>query len=223
MGAAVAPAVGTAFGSSAVASMAAAPVFTAVAAAPVASAIATPAIFTTPAALGGGLAGGGGLMGGLTSAFSAIKPYMSLISAGSQLLQGYQAYQTGQAQAQMYRLQKLELQARNEKTKVDAIRASNLAYQKYLESQGTAIAAGYAGGVQSFDGSAALVQTVGGKRLGADIFDIKYNNMIAQTFGKAQQSLLSTAADSASSGSYYDLLIGAGKAAYTYEKTRVPV
>jgi hypothetical protein len=38
MGAAVAPAVGTAFGSSAVASMAAAPVFTAAAAAPIASA-----------------------------------------------------------------------------------------------------------------------------------------------------------------------------------------
>ena len=222
MGAAVAPAIGTAFGSGAISSIAAAPVFSAVAAAPIASAIATPAIFTTPAALGGGLASSGGLMGGLTSAFSAIKPYMSLINAGTQVLQGYQAYQSGQAQAAMYRMQALELKAKNEKLKVDAIRQSNLAYRKYLEAQSGAIAYGYAGGVSGFSGSALLAQTVGGKRLGTDIYDIQYNNMVGQTFGNAQASLLSTAAESASTGSYYDLMIGAGKGIYAYEQTRVP-
>jgi hypothetical protein len=222
MGAAVAPAIGTAFGSGAISSIAAAPVFSAVAAAPIASAIATPAIFTTPAALGGGLASSGGLMGGLTSAFNAIKPYMSLINAGTQVLQGYQAYQSGQAQAAMYRMQALELKAKNEKLKVDAIRQSNLAYRKYLEAQSGAIAYGYAGGVSGFSGSALLAQTVGGKRLGTDIYDIQYNNMVGQTFGNAQASLLSTAAESASTGSYYDLMIGAGKGIYAYEQTRVP-
>jgi hypothetical protein len=217
MGAAVAPAVGTAFGSSAVASMAAAPVFTAAAAAPIAavgSSMMMSPLIMAPA--------GGGLMGGLASAFSAIKPYMSLISAGTQVLQGYQAYQSGQAQAAMYRMQALELKAKNEKLKVDAIRQSNLAYRKYLEAQSGAIAYGYAGGVSGFSGSALLAQTVGGKRLGADIYDIQYNNMVGQTFGNAQASLLNTAAESASTGSYYDLMIGAGKGIYAYEQTRVP-
>jgi hypothetical protein len=217
MGAAVAPAVGTAFGSSAVASMAAAPVFTAAAAAPIAavgSSMMMSPLIMAPA--------GGGLMGGLTSAFSAIKPYMSLISAGTQVLQGYQAYQSGQAQAAMYRMQALELKAKNEKLKVDAIRQSNLAYRKYLEAQSGAIAYGYAGGVSGFSGSALLAQTVGGKRLGTDIYDIQYNNMVGQTFGNAQASLLNTAAESASTGSYYDLMIGAGKGIYAYEQTRVP-
>ena len=217
MGAAVAPAVGTAFGSSAVASMAAAPVFTAAAAAPIAavgSSMMMSPLIMAPA--------GGGLMGGLASAFSAIKPYMSLISAGTQVLQGYQAYQSGQAQAAMYRMQALELKAKNEKLKVDAIRQSNLAYRKYLEAQSGAIAYGYAGGVSGFSGSALLAQTVGGKRLGTDIYDIQYNNMVGQTFGNAQASLLNTAAESASTGSYYDLMIGAGKGIYAYEQTRVP-
>jgi len=217
MGAAVAPAIGTAFGSGAISSIAAAPVFSAVAAAPIAkvgaSMMMSPLIMA-PA--------GGGLMGGLTSAFNAIKPYMSLINAGTQVLQGYQAYQSGQAQAAMYRMQELELKAKNEKLKVDAIRQSNLAYRKYLEAQSGAIAYGYAGGVSGFSGSALLAQTVGGKRLGTDIYDIQYNNMVGQTFGNAQASLLSTAAESASTGSYYDLMIGAGKGIYAYEQTRVP-
>jgi len=217
MGAAVAPAIGTAFGSGAISSIAAAPVFSAVAAAPIAkvgaSMMMSPLIMA-PA--------GGGLMGGLTSAFNAIKPYMSLINAGTQVLQGYQAYQSGQAQAAMYRMQALELKAKNEKLKVDAIRQSNLAYRKYLEAQSGAIAYGYAGGVSGFSGSALLAQTVGGKRLGTDIYDIQYNNMVGQTFGNAQASLLSTAAESASTGSYYDLMIGAGKGIYAYEQTRVP-
>jgi len=217
MGAAVAPAIGTAFGSGAISSIAAAPVFSAVAAAPIAavgSSMMMSPLIMAPA--------GGGLMGGLTSAFSAIKPYMSLISAGTQVLQGYQAYQSGQAQAAMYRMQALELKAKNEKLKVDAIRQSNLAYRKYLEAQSGAIAYGYAGGVSGFSGSALLAQTVGGKRLGTDIYDIQYNNMVGQTFGNAQASLLSTAAESASTGSYYDLMIGAGKGIYAYEQTRVP-
>jgi len=217
MGAAVAPAIGTAFGSGAISSIAAAPVFSAVAAAPIAkvgaSMMMSPLIMA-PA--------GGGLMGGLTSAFNAIKPYMSLINAGTQVLQGYQAYQSGQAQAAMYRMQALELKAKNEKLKVDAIRQSNLAYRKYLEAQSGAIAYGYAGGVSGFSGSALLAQTVGGKRLGTDIYDIQYNNMVGQTFGNAQASLLNTAAESASTGSYYDLMIGAGKGVYAYEQTRVP-
>jgi len=217
MGAAVAPAIGTAFGSGAISSIAAAPVFTAAAAAPIAavgSSMMMSPLIMAPA--------GGGLMGGLTSAFSAIKPYMSLINAGTQVLQGYQAYQSGQAQAAMYRMQALELKAKNEKLKVDAIRQSNLAYRKYLEAQSGAIAYGYAGGVSGFSGSALLAQTVGGKRLGTDIYDIQYNNMVGQTFGNAQASLLSTAAESASTGSYYDLMIGAGKGIYAYEQTRVP-
>jgi len=217
MGAAVAPAIGTAFGSGAISSIAAAPVFTAAAAAPIAavgSSMMMSPLIMAPA--------GGGLMGGLTSAFNAIKPYMSLINAGTQVLQGYQAYQSGQAQAAMYRMQALELKAKNEKLKVDAIRQSNLAYRKYLEAQSGAIAYGYAGGVSGFSGSALLAQTVGGKRLGTDIYDIQYNNMVGQTFGNAQASLLSTAAESASTGSYYDLMIGAGKGIYAYEQTRVP-
>jgi len=217
MGAAVAPAIGTAFGSGAISSIAAAPVFTAAATAPIAavgSSMMMSPLIMAPA--------GGGLMGGLTSAFNAIKPYMSLINAGTQVLQGYQAYQSGQAQAAMYRMQALELKAKNEKLKVDAIRQSNLAYRKYLEAQSGAIAYGYAGGVSGFSGSALLAQTVGGKRLGTDIYDIQYNNMVGQTFGNAQASLLSTAAESASTGSYYDLMIGAGKGIYAYEQTRVP-
>jgi len=165
---------------------------------------------------------GGGLLGGLTSAFNAIQPYMSLINAGTSVLQGYQAYQSGQAQAAMYRVQALELKAKNEKLKLDATRQSNLAYRKYLEAQGGAMAYGYSGGVSGLSGSALLAQTVGGKRLGTDIYDIQYNNMVGQTFGDAQASMLSTAAESASTGSYYDLMIGAGKGIYAYEQTRVP-
>lgn len=165
---------------------------------------------------------GGGLLGGLGVAFSTIKPYMSLVSAGSSLLQGYSAYKTGQAQSAMYKIQAMEMQAKKETMKLNTLRESNLAYRKYLQAQSSAIAYGAAGGVNPFSGSALLTQTVGGKRLGVDIQTLDYNNTIGQTFADAQRNMLTVAGDTALKGSYYDGLSSIGQAVYTYEKTRTP-
>lgn len=173
-----------------------------------------------PAILSAG--GSTGLLGGLSTAFSTIKPYMSLVSAGSSLLQGYSAYRTGQAQSAMYKIQSMELQAKKETMKLNTLRESNLAYRKYLQAQSSAIAYGASGGVNPFSGSALLAQTVGGKRLGMDIQTLDYNNAIGQTFADAQRNMLTVAGDTALTGSYYDGLSSIGQAVYTYEKTRTP-
>lgn len=164
----------------------------------------------------------GGLLGGLSSAFNTIRPYMSLVSAGSSVLQGYNAYRTGQAQSSIYKLQAMELAAKKETMKLNALREGNLAYRKYLQAQSSAIAYGAAGGVNPFSGSALLTQTVGGKRLGVDIQTLDYNNAIGQTFADAQRNMLTIAGDNALTGSYYDGLSSIGQAIYTYEKTRTP-
>lgn len=232
MGAAVAPAAATAFGApaasaavySSLAASAALPTVASMAAGPLASAgssmMLSQSLLSPATALR--MAGGGGLLGGLNTAFSAIKPYMSLINAGSTLLQGYSAYRTGQAQSAMYKIQAMEMQAKKETMKLNTLRESNLAYRKYLQAQSSAIAYGAAGGVNPFSGSALLAQTVGGKRLGVDIQTLDYNNTIGQTFADAQRNMLTVAGDTALKGSYYDGLSSIGQAIYTYEKTRTP-
>ena len=153
---------------------------------------------------------------GISSAFTAIKPYMEIISPVTQALQGINAIQAGQTQASMYKLQQLQLQAKIQNDRLNLTRQGNDVLRRLMQSNASAAARGYAGGVKGYEGSSAKLMDVNEKYAGQDMETIQQNIATSGTYGQIQDSMLSAASEKAVTGSYYDALAGFGKAAYLY-------
>lgn len=156
------------------------------------------------------------LFGSLSSAFSAIKPYMEIISPISTALQGVNAIQAGQTQASMYKLQQLQLQAKVQNDRLNLTRQGNDVLRRLMQANASAAARGYAGGVKSYEGSSALLMDVNEKYAGNDMETIQQNISTSGTYGQIQDSMLAAASEKAVTGSYYDAFASVGKAAYLY-------
>jgi hypothetical protein len=153
---------------------------------------------------------------GISSAFSAIKPYMEIISPIAQVAQGINSIMAGQTQADMYRLQQLQLKAKIDNDRLNYTRQGNDVLRRLMQANASAAARGYAGGVKSFEGSSALLMDVNEKYAGNDMETIQQNIATSGTYGQIQDSMLSNASDKAVTGSYYDFFTSVGKAAYLY-------
>jgi len=152
----------------------------------------------------------------ISSAFSAIKPFMEVISPITTALQGVNAIQAGQTQASMYKLQQLQLRAKIDNDRLNLTRQGNDVLRRLAQSNASAAARGYAGGVKSFEGSSALLMDVNAKYAGQDMETIQQNIATSGTYGQIQDSMLSAASEKAVTGSYYDAFASVGKAAYLY-------
>jgi hypothetical protein len=152
----------------------------------------------------------------ISSAFSAIKPYMEIISPVAQVAQGINSIMAGQTQADMYRLQQLQLRAKIDNDRLNYTRQGNDVLRRLMQSNASAAARGYAGGVKSFEGSSALLMDVNAKYAGQDMETIQQNIATSGTYGQIQDSMLSAASEKAVTGSYYDAFASVGKAAYLY-------
>ena len=234
MTAAVAPAVGTAFGSSAV--MAAAPVYTSIAAASVptiAGAIATPSIFTTPAAMGGGMGGGGGFFSTLGSSISNFlnRP---LLSTGTDLLGditvkqlGYgisqgmgiiQSIRQGQIMKSQYQIQEAQTLADMEIKRANASIEAARRLKQLQQIQGSTITKAYARGISGLDGSALLAQIISDQEYGQDYKLDLFNLNNIMTTGNVNAAAYKTAGREAVTSSIFDATIKLGEAAYAYDK-----
>lgn len=153
---------------------------------------------------------------GISSAFAAIKPYMEIISPITTALQGVNAIQAGQTQASMYKLQQLQLQAKIQNDRLNLTRQGNDVLRRLMQSNASAAARGYAGGVKSYEGSSALLMDINEKYAGQDMETIQQNISTSAAYGQIQDSMLTAASDKAVTGSYYDAFASVGKAAYLY-------
>lgn len=149
-------------------------------------------------------------------AWNAVQPYMSGISAAGQLLQGVNAIQAGQTQASMYKLQQLQLESKLINDRLNMTRQANDVLRRLNASNASAVARGYSGGVKGYEGSSALLMSLNDKYAGEDLQVIQENIKTSGTYGDIQNSMLTTAADKAKTGSYFDALASVGKAAYLY-------
>lgn len=154
--------------------------------------------------------------GTIGSAWNAVQPYMSGLSAAGQLLQGVNAIQAGQTQASMYKLQSLQLQAKIDNDRLNATRQANEVLRRLNASNASAAARGYAGGVKGYEGSSALLMQLNDKYAGEDVSVIEQNIRTSGMFGDIQNSMLTAASEKAVRGSYYDAFASVGKAAYLY-------
>jgi hypothetical protein len=158
--------------------------------------------------------------GSISSAFNTIKPFMDVISPATQILGGINSLQAGQTQASMYKLQQLQLQTKVQNDRLNYERQGNDVLRRLLQSNASAVARGYAGGVKGFEGSSALLMNVNEKYAGQDMETIQQNISTSAVYGKIQDSMLTTASDTAVKGSYADFFTSMGKAAYLYSNLK---
>jgi hypothetical protein len=158
--------------------------------------------------------------GGITSAFqniySAVQPYTPMLSAAGQVFQGLNALQAGQTQASMYRLQQIQLESKLINDRLNMTRQSNDVLRRLNAANASAVARGYAGGVKGYEGSSAMLMALNDKYAGQDLEVIQENIKTSGTYGQIQDSMLTTAADKAVSGSYSEAFASVGKAFYLY-------
>ena len=222
------PATMTGFGGAAATSGAS--LFAASAVAPIAGAIATPSIFTTPAAMGGGM-GGGGFFSTLGSSISNVlnRPLLSTDLFGDITLKqaGYfassglsmiQSIRQGQIMKSQYQIQEAQTLADMDIKRANAAIAATERLRKLQQIQGSVITNAYARGVSGLDGSALLTQIVNDQQYGQDykldLFNL--NNII--TTGMVNKEAYKTAGREAVTSSILDAGIKLGEAAYSYDK-----
>lgn len=178
-----------------------------------ASAMLNPAIMTP---------GGGGLLAGAGTVLDTMNKYSGLISTGFSGLQAVGAYNRGQYLEQQYEMQAEQMRADQEINRLNLLRAANDKTRNLLAVNASTLAAGFANGVNGFDGSVKLVTKKNEERYLRDISALEFNSRSSELFQDAQSSLLAAAGDEAVRGSKFDALYHIGNAYKIYNDTRVP-
>ena len=145
---------------------------------------------------------------------------MEIISPITSVLGGINSLQAGQTQASMYKLQQLQLRAKVDNDRLNLTRQGNDVLRRLMQSNASAAARGYAGGVKSFEGSSSLLMDVNAKYAGQDMETIQQNIATSGAYGQIQDSMLTAASDKAITGSYADFFTSVGKAAYLYSNLK---
>ncbi len=177
-----------------------------------------PMAMTTAGALGTT----GGFFGGLASAYQTIKPFTSVLSGASSLLQGVGAYRQGQAMQSQYEMQALQTQAQNEINKLNWINDATERARRLMAANASALAGGYARGVSGLDGSVKLITTQNEQDYIRDMQIAEFNQEANNNFASAESALLRTAGKTAITGSKFEALGYIGSAAKLFEESKVP-
>ena len=166
--------------------------------------------------------GGGGLLAGAGTVLDTMNKYSGLISTGFSGLQAVGAYNRGQFMEQQYEIQAEQMRADQEINRLNLLRAANDKTRNLLAVNASALAAGFANGVNGFDGSVKLVTKKNEERYLRDISALEFNSKSSELFQDAQSSMLAAAGEEAVRGSRFDALYHIGNAYKIYNDTRVP-
>ena len=164
----------------------------------------------------------GGLLGGIGSAFETMKSFSGLISAGTSVLQGVNAYRRGQFMEETYRIQTEQMRAQQEINRLNLLKDANDKTRRLMAINASALTTGYARGVNALDGSVKLVRTKNEERYVRDLSTLEFNQRSSVYFEDAQASLLAAAGDESVRGSKFDALNHLGSAIKLMEESRVP-
>lgn len=144
---------------------------------------------------------------------------MQYVAIASSVMSAVGSIQQGKQQSTMYKLQSQQAQLKGSRDALQYEQQANQVLDRLRQTNATAAAKGFSGGVSGFSGSSKLVQEVNAKRAGADVQILQEGAKTAQTFGDIQSAMLTEAADQAITGSYFDAFAKIGTAAYMYNQT----
>ena len=150
---------------------------------------------------------------------TAAAPYLAV---GSSVLSAYGSIQQGKSQNEMYKLQAKQAQLKASRDALQYEQQANMLFERLLQTNATAAAKGFAGGVQGFSGSAKLIQERNLKVAGRDIQIMQDSSKAALDMGATQSQIYKAAGKQARSSSYFDAISKLGTAAYMYGQTSSP-
>lgn len=139
---------------------------------------------------------------------TAIQVVTGVMSAVSSMQQGAAAKSQAQIQAAQAR-------AQSERQAVNAEIEANNVLRKLRQTNASAVARGFAGGVSGFSGSSKLIQTVNEKYAGKDWEQLKITAKERRTFGEIQAQMFEEAGKQAAKSATFDALTGLATTAIT--------
>jgi hypothetical protein len=133
-------------------------------------------------------------------------------------LQAVNAISAGNARGRQLHLQAEQASLESKQRALQYEQQANMTLQKLNETNAAARARGSAGGVQSFQGSAALIQQVNTTRAGKE-FEVSLSNAAgAERMGEAQKSMYASAANQAEKQGYFQAAISLASGGYQYSQ-----
>lgn len=150
---------------------------------------------------------------------TAAAPYLAV---GSSVLSAYGSIQQGRSQNEMYKLQAQQAQLKANRDALQYEQQANMLFERLLQTNATAAAKGFSGGVQGFSGSAKLIQERNLKVAGRDMQIMQDSAQAALDMGATQAQIYKAAGKQAKTSSYFDAVAKLGTAAYMYGQTSSP-
>jgi len=144
---------------------------------------------------------------------------MHYVAIASAVMSAAGSIQQGKSQNEMYKLQAQQAKLKASRDALQYEQQANMLFERLIQTNATAAARGFAGGVQGFSGSAKLIQERNKKVAGRDIQIMDQSSADAISFGGTQASLFKSAGQQAKTGSYFDAIAKLGTAAYMYGQT----
>ena len=133
-------------------------------------------------------------------------------------LSAVNSIQAGNARGRQLHLQAEQASIEGKQRALQAEQQANMVLQKLNETNAAARARGSAGGVQAFEGSAALIQDVNMRRAGRE-FDVSLSNAAgAERMGQAQMAMYASAANQAEKQGYFQAAMSIASAGYSYSQ-----
>ena len=133
-------------------------------------------------------------------------------------LSAVNSIQAGQARARQLQLQGQQASLEGKQRALAEEQKANMVLQKLNETNAAARARGSAGGVQAFEGSAALIQDVNARRAGKE-FEVSLANAAgSERIGKAQMGMYASAANQAEKQGYFQAAMTIASGAYQFSQ-----
>jgi hypothetical protein len=133
-------------------------------------------------------------------------------------LSAVSSIEAGQARARQLHLQGEQASIESKQRALQYEQQANMTLQKLNETNAAARARGSAGGIQSFQGSAALIQQVSTTRAGKE-FEISLSNASgAERMGEAQKSMYASAANQAEKQGYFQAAMTIASGGFQYSQ-----
>jgi hypothetical protein len=132
------------------------------------------------------------------------------------------AISAGNARGRQLHLQGAQANLEGQQRALQEEQKANIVLDRLNQTNASAVARGFAGGVQAFEGSAALVQQTNVKRAGKE-FQISMENATAsERMGQIQMSMYADAANQAEKQGYFQAAMSLASAGYQYSQIGGP-
>jgi hypothetical protein len=126
--------------------------------------------------------------------------------------------QAGKARARQFELQGQQASLEGKQRALAEEQKANMVLQRLNETNAAARARGSAGGVQAFEGSAALIQDVNTRKAGKEFQVSLANATGAERMGQAQMSMYASAANQAEKQGYFQAAMTIASGAFQYSQ-----